>query len=88
MSLDKWLKPEDKGKKLKKKKESSIQVKERKGKQAQKQAIEKKSINLTKYRLICPNAKCKYQKTIVKKELTDDDKTCPRCSKRMKVKEV
>ena len=88
MGLDKWLKPEDKVKKPKKKKVSSVQVKEKKSKQAQNQGIEKKKIKLTKYTLVCPNAKCKYQKTIMKKELTDDDKTCPRCSKVMKVKEV
>lgn len=88
MGLDKWLKPGDKGKKQKKKKESSVQAKEKKSERAQNQGIEKKSIKLTKYRLVCPNAKCKYQKTIMKKVLTDDDKTCPRCSKRMKVKEV
>ena len=46
----------------------------------------KPSIQLTRYTLVCPNAKCKYQKTIRKKELTDEDKTCPRCNKTMKTK--
>ncbi len=78
MGLDKWLKPEDVEKKSKKKKESVTQTKK----------SEKQSIKFTKYMLICPDAKCKYQKIIMKKQLTDDDKTCPRCNKKMKTKAV
>ncbi len=46
----------------------------------------KPSIQLTRYTLVCPNAKCKYQKTIMKKLLSEMDKICPRCNKEMKVK--
>jgi len=86
MGLDKWLKPEDEEKKTKKKKESPDQTIRSKIKDTQKKPLEKSSIQLTRYILICPNAKCKYQKTIMKKELTDDDITCPRCNKKMKTK--
>jgi len=75
MGLDKWLKPEDVDKDLKKREKQ------------QNLARERTSINLKKYTLICSNAKCKYQKIIMKKQLTDNDKNCPRCNKEMKIKE-
>ena len=86
MGLDKWLKSEDKEKKQKKKKEAPDQKVKRKIEEAPKKSIEKPLMHLAKYILICPNAKCKYQKTIMKKELTDNDITCPRCNKKMKTK--
>jgi len=86
VGLDKWLKSEDIETKKKKKKEPPVQAKKIKGQQVQNKVLDKQSIDLKKYTLVCPNAKCKYQKTIMKKELTDDDKTCPRCNKRMKTK--
>ncbi|MFX1302757.1 MAG: hypothetical protein ACFFC1_22725 [Promethearchaeota archaeon] len=86
MSLDKWLKSEDVTKKSRKKKESPIQAKKGKDEQIQNKDLQRLSIKLTKYVLVCPNAKCKYQKTIMKKQLTDDDKTCPKCNKKMKTK--
>ena len=86
MGLDKWLKPEDKEKKTKKNKESPDQTIKSKNKDTKKKPLEKSSIQLTRYTLVCPNAKCKYQKTIRKKVLTDEDKTCPRCNKTMKTK--
>ncbi len=85
MGLDKWLKSEDDIIKSKKKK-PSIQDKKRKSEGTPEKLLEKKSVQLTKYTLICQNSKCKYQKTLIKKELTDDDKTCPRCNKIMKTK--
>lgn len=86
MGLDKWLKSEKVAKKSKKKKESPIQAKRSKGEQVQNKDLEKQSIKLIKYMLVCPNAKCKYQKIIMKKQLTDDDRLCPRCNKEMKIK--
>jgi len=86
MGLDKWLKSEDELKKSQKKKPSPIQAKKSKGEDIQKEFLKKPSIQLTRYTLVCPNAKCKYQKTIRKKVLTDEDKTCPRCNKTMKTK--
>ena len=88
MGLDKWLKSEDDTKKTKKNKVSPDQTKKSKSENVQKKHHEKPSIQLTKYSLVCSSAKCKYQKTIMKKELTDIDKTCPRCNKQMKVKEA
>lgn len=86
MGLDKWLKPEDEAKKKKKKKESPDQTIKSKDGDIHKELLKKPSIQLRRYTLVCPNAKCKYQKTIRKKELTDEDKTCPRCNKTMKIK--
>lgn len=88
MGLDKWLKPDDIPKKSKKKGKSSEQVKKSKGEYRQEKTVGKRPIKLTKFVLVCPNAKCKYQKTIMKKNLSDDDKNCPRCNKKMKAKEV
>ncbi|MFX1503539.1 MAG: hypothetical protein ACFFDH_21430 [Promethearchaeota archaeon] len=88
MGLDKWLKPEDLEKKSKKKKVSTPQTKKRKNELIIDISLEKQSIKLIKYKLVCPNVKCKYQKTIMKKELANDDKICPRCDKEMKIKEV
>ena len=86
MGLDKWLKSEDELKKSQKKKPKPTQAKKSKGDDTRKEVLKKPSIQLTRYTLVCPNAKCKYQKTIRKKELTDEDKTCPRCNKTMKTK--
>lgn len=88
MGLDKWLKPEDAEKKSKKKKEPAVHAKRQKSGKPQDKVLEKPSTNLTKYMLICTNAKCKYQKIVMKKQLTDDDKNCPRCNKKMKIKGV
>jgi acetyl-CoA carboxylase beta subunit len=84
LGLDKWIKPEEAKKKpkikddAKKPKKTESKPKEKKG------AIGPK--NLLKFNLVCPKAKCKYQKTIRKKELTEKDKICPRCKSIMKIK--
>ena len=39
-----------------------------------------------KYLLICSKKSCGYQKRLVKKKLTNKDKTCPRCNGVMKIK--
>ncbi len=88
MGLDKWLKPEDNAKKIRNDKESPNQTKKDKSEKAIKKLHEKPSNQLIKCILICPNAKCKYQKIIMKKELTDDDIICPRCNKKLKTKKV
>lgn len=85
MGLDKWIKPEEtKAKAIKKKKEGDP-YKKSDSKSRDKQ-IEKDLSKLTKFELICSNAKCKYKKTIVKKTLTEKDKICPRCKNEMKLK--
>jgi len=84
LGLDKWIKPEEtKTKTIKKKDEedlskygTSIPKEEQK---------DKESSKLTKFDLTCPNAKCKYKKTIMKKNLTEKDKICPRCKSEMKL---
>jgi hypothetical protein len=84
LGLDKWIKPEELEKKAEKKEEA------RGTKKPKTDPIKKKSdinsINLTKYVLICSKLKCKYKKTIMKKELSEKDRICPRCKSEMKVK--
>lgn len=86
MGLDKWLKPEVVVKKSKKKKGSHPQVNENKIETETIESLGRLSNTLKKYILVCYNAKCKYQKTIMKKNLTENDEICPRCNKKMKVK--
>ena len=83
MGLDRWIKSEkiedeEKGKKEPQIKDSSELAKGIK-------TVEKPTLKLKKYVLICPKAKCKYQKTIVKKNITDKEKICPRCNSNMKL---
>ena len=83
MGLDKWIKPKETVKKSEKKEEARSTRKpktepvEKKG--------EKEPIKLTKFVLICSKTKCKYKKTIVKKELLGKDRICPRCKNDMKI---
>lgn len=94
MSLDKWLKPDEKNdvakketgkgaKKPVKKKPQSHQLSE------EKEAItpsEKISKELSKYSLTC--SKCKYKKIILKKQLSEKDKICPKCKGIMRFKSI
>ncbi|MFX1326494.1 MAG: hypothetical protein ACFE8N_16200 [Promethearchaeota archaeon] len=86
MGLDKWLKSEETSKKEQKEIQLTKQEEIRKKKLEVKKDTEKISTKLMKQVLVCPSAKCKYQKTIMKKELTKIDRICPRCKKEMKVK--
>ena len=85
MSLDKWIKPE-KEKKKTVKKEKKLQ-KQFASDIKSKEIDEKLITELVRFVFVCPNAKCKYQKIIVKKMLRDNDKICPRCKTIMKIKE-
>lgn len=86
MGLDKWLKPEEADKTPKSKKATPGKVIKSSSKKNIKTDIEKPYSKLTKYKLTCTNSKCKYQKIIMKKQLTEMDKICPRCKKEMKIK--
>ena len=83
MGLDKWIKPEGTKAKLNKKKEEDEPRKKSDSKLKEK---DMEVIKLIKNILICPNSKCKYKKTIVKKLLTEKDLICPRCKNEMKLK--
>lgn len=85
MGLDKWIKQEDTKTKAIKKKDEEDQTKNSDSKPKEKQ-IDKELSKITKFNLTCSNAKCKYKKTIVKKNITEKDKICPRCKKEMKIK--
>ncbi len=71
MGLDKWLKPGETEKKSKKQKASPDQVKISKVEGEQTTSPKKSSSKLTKFTLVCPSVKCKYQKTI---KLGDEEK--------------
>ncbi len=83
MGLDKWIKPEGTVKKTEKKEE--VRSTKKPHTQPMKKNSRIQSLNLTKFVLICSKPKCKYKKTIVKKELTEKDHPCPRCKNVMKV---
>ncbi|MBD3212530.1 MAG: hypothetical protein GF311_07975 [Candidatus Lokiarchaeota archaeon] len=89
MSLDKWIKSdekkEEKEEKPEKKRLETEVIKKPKDEKSKKQEEPPK---LKKFVLICSNSKCNYQKTLMKRELSDRDKICPRCKKEMKVKEA
>lgn len=42
----------------------------------------KKKFSFTKFKLKCKN--CKYEKTLVKRKLSEKDKLCPRCKSPLK----
>ena len=83
MGLDKWIKPEGTEEKSEKKEDAKS------ARKSKTQPIEKKgeneSIKLRKFVLICSKPKCKYKKIIMKKELSEKDRICPRCKNDMKV---
>ncbi|MFX1456311.1 MAG: hypothetical protein ACFFDB_13135 [Promethearchaeota archaeon] len=85
MGLDKWLKPEEAEKEPKSKTPSEIKEKKAKDNENLTKIPEKPKIKLKKFRLTCSNSKCKYQKIIMKKQLEELDKVCPRCKKEMKI---
>ncbi len=87
MGLDKWIKPEKKEKKSPGVKKKGP-VKSNKSSKENQVITElgKSETKLTKFNLVCQKAKCKYQKTIMKKNLTERDKICPRCKSEMNIK--
>ncbi len=82
MSLERWLKPNEKAKKTEVKKDKVVEKGSKD--QSEKGSTEKSIFN--KYVLVCTKAKCKYQKIIMKKNISDKDKICPKCNSKMKVK--
>jgi hypothetical protein len=85
VGLDKWLKGEEAEKKPKSKKPTPSKAKKIGSTNKITKTPEKSKFKLIKFNLICPNSKCKYQKTIMKKHLIEVDKICPRCKKEMKI---
>ena len=83
MGLDKWILPEDDKNKKERKKPKKSPEKDSKN---QEKIPLKKAQKLNKYILICPKAKCKYQKVVVKRLLTENDKICPKCKGQMRIK--
>ena len=88
MGLDKWIKPEEEVKKKKPDKQVIIRAEPPVETSKVKEKAEDLTKKLKKQILTCPNSKCKYQKRIMKKQLTEKDKICPRCSSEMKIKSI
>lgn len=96
MGLDKWIKPEKEKDVIKKK--LDVKTDEILKNKAQPNNLisepkklkpleePKSKLKFTKFLLRCPKTKCNYQKKILKKELSDKDKICPRCKSEMKFK--
>ncbi|TXT58305.1 MAG: hypothetical protein BAJALOKI2v1_400037 [Promethearchaeota archaeon] len=89
MSLDKWIKgpeeeeeEEEEGVNGEKEQQEKDLKKSRSIKKEQKRSSK---TTLKKYFLKCPKKSCKYQKTLMKSNLTEKDKICPRCKSEMKV---
>jgi hypothetical protein len=89
--LDKWIKTEkeekekegkNKKKTLKKETQSEIHVQESDTSLSHDKQFKK----LVKYILVCTKKSCGYQKTLMKRQLSDKDKICPRCKGIMKIK--
>ncbi|MFX0017421.1 MAG: hypothetical protein ACFFAK_09440 [Promethearchaeota archaeon] len=82
MSLERWLKPDEKAKKTEAKKDKAVE----KGRRSQSEKVSTEKSAFNKYVLVCSKAKCKYQKIIMKKNISDKDQICPKCKSKMKVK--
>lgn len=90
--MDKWIKSEkeEEDKKSGKKKKKPLNKKPRSESTGQEINIstspDKLIKKLAKFILMCPKKSCGYQKTLMKKQLSDKDKICPRCKGIMKIK--
>ena len=82
MSLDKWMKPEKKKEQVEKEPKKKPSEK----KEVSKETLDKTPLKINKYNLICSKKSCGYHKIIMKKSLSEKDKSCPRCKSMMKIK--
>jgi hypothetical protein len=92
VSLDKWIKEPPKKSKAPVKKKPKKVAEKKIGIEQELEIIEevKKSPlgKIQKFKLKCPDRKCKYEKIKVKLKLTERDKVCPKCSKQMKIEKI
>lgn len=90
--MERWLKPGKKGDKSEEKQNKPEEKSEKDERNTnatlkQKHEFEKPvAVRIIKFKLECPKSTCKYKKTIIKKNLEDKDKICPRCKSKMNVK--
>lgn len=91
--MDKWIKTEEEEKEEEEKKKKKI-LKKKPPVESLGQGIDpslsqdKPFKKLVKFILICPKKSCGYRKTLMKKQLSEKDKVCPRCKGMMKIKET
>jgi len=92
--LDKWIKTEKEEEKKEGDKKKKKPSKKKPHIESVNQEIDtsisqdKPFKKLAKFILICPKKSCGYQKTLMKKQLSDKDKVCPRCKGIMKSKKT
>jgi len=101
MSLDKWLGKEEKEEEKEEEQgDNEVNIEMGSGSQQKtllpsekeepKKKVEEKKdsgrAKLTKYLLSCSNSKCEYKKTLMKRELSANDKICPRCKSEMNIR--
>ena len=93
--MDKWIKSEEEEDEAERKSETKKKKTSTKTKPKSKIFLQEsdaltssdKTIKkFSKYVLICPKKSCGYQKTLMKKQLNDKDKICPRCKSVMKIR--
>lgn len=87
MSLDKWIKSK-KEKDDKKLVNKNSQTNSIKPPVKSRNNLEIENTVLKKYRLNCLKKSCNYQKTVMKKNLSNKDLICPRCEGKMKINEI
>ena len=93
MSLDKWIKTEKKKdppkspRKEIKKEDLKIDLDLPKDDELNQQKPQE-SVKITKFLLTCTKKNCNYQRTLVKKKLSEKDQICRKCKSKMKVKEI
>ncbi|MFX1256491.1 MAG: hypothetical protein ACFFAN_01425 [Promethearchaeota archaeon] len=92
MSLDKWIKTPKKKEEAKRKpeinkKESVNKIIHPEGSKDEIETI-KPSKKMTRYLLMCLKRNCAYQKRLMKKQIAEKDKICPRCKGKMSVKKL
>ena len=89
MSLDKWIKkeePEEEEKEVdKEEREKKLDSSKKPSEVSTKLKNDAQKVELQKYIPKCSTSKCNYQRILVKRELTEQDRTCPRCKGKMNI---
>ena len=85
MSLDKWIKQDKKTANKEKKKPKGSKTSKKESIPEQKNSDK---ISIKKHFLTCSKKGCDYQRTLMKRQLSNLDKTCPKCGGIMKEKKI
>lgn len=66
-------------------KDKELEKEEEKVEETPEKTQKVQKVKLTKFILKCSKSKCNYQRILMKRELSENDKTCPRCKSLMKI---